>query len=150
MTFRRGQRPDPKDDAANLTDDDVERRLGGDAGLGGPVPERPAPPPVPTPADSATMAFRGDGGGGRRRGGVLWRDVGLVLVLLVFLAVGARVVLPDNSTAVASPSPGASTVAVASPTPRPATPSPTPLVSPSPTPGTLPSEVVPSQPEPTS
>lgn len=139
MTLRRGQRPDPKDDAAHLSDDDVQRRLGGDAGLGGPVPERAAPPPPIVPVSPATTG----GSGGGRRGGVLWRDVGLVLVLLAFLAVGARVVLPDSSAAVASPSPGGSVVAVASPT---ASPSRTQASTASPTAQVLPSENIPSVP----
>jgi hypothetical protein len=144
MTLRRGQRPDPKDEAAKLSDDDVERRLGGDAGLGGPVAERVPPPPPPTPPGPPTIALAGAAGGGRR-GGVLWRDVGLVLVLLAFLAIGARVVLPDSSTASATPTPGASLVAVASPSVAP-TALPTPPASPSPTPPALPSDVIPSLP----
>ena len=136
MTIRRGRGPDPNDDLANLSEDDVEKRLGGDAGLGGPVLPRPTPDPTPPAPPSR---------GGGRGGGVLWRDVGLVLVLLLILGAGARFVLPDNSTAVASPTPGASQVALASPTEvtQPATPTPSPSTAPSPT-TAQPSDVIPS------
>src|SRR5512140_1972547 len=104
MTNRRGRAPDPNDDLTHLSDEDVERRLGGDAGLGGPVPER-VPPPTPPPSSLARS------GRGRRGGGFLWRDVLLVLVLLGFLGAGAQFVLQRPTAAVGSPTPGTSEIA---------------------------------------
>jgi hypothetical protein len=115
MTNRRGRGPDPNDDGTHLSEEEVERRLGGDAGLGGPIPERvAAPAPAPSPGRS-----RRD----RRGGTFLWRDVLLVLVLLGFLGGGAQFVLQRPTSAVGSPTPGTSGVAIASPaTPPTATP----------------------------
>jgi hypothetical protein len=104
MTNRRGRGPEPDDDHTNLSQDDVERRLDGGAGLGGPVAER-VPAVTPTPAPRRPRA---------RGGAVLWRDVLLVLVLLGFLGAGAQFVL-NPASSVSSPGPGSSTVALASP-----------------------------------
>lgn len=131
MTNRRGRRPDPSDDLTHLSDEDVERRLGGDAGLGGPVPQRVAPP-TPPAASSARP------GRGRRGGGFVWRDVLLVLVLLGFLGAGAQFVLQRPTAATGSPSPGTSPVAIASPTGAPPTATPPPL----PTDVVVPSDVI--------
>jgi len=53
MTNRRGSRgkdPNPPDDATHLTEQDVERRLGGGAGLGAVATRAPDPPaPVGKP-----------------------------------------------------------------------------------------------------
>ncbi|HEX5452113.1 MAG TPA: hypothetical protein VFW86_06945, partial [Candidatus Limnocylindrales bacterium] len=51
-------RPNPGDNLTNLSEQDLERRLAGDAGLGGPVPE---PPPPVVPAADAD-AIGADGG----------------------------------------------------------------------------------------
>jgi len=134
MTNRRGQPPDPNDDLSHLSEEDVERRLGGGAGLGGPVPERaiveaPVPAAVPSPQSR------------RSRGGtVLWRDVLLVLVLLGFLGAGAQFVLQRPTAATATATPGTSEVALVSPTASTA-PSPSPTL-PTATQIPLPSDVI--------
>src|SRR5512144_3149206 len=117
MTNRRGRGPDPSDDPTHrthLSEEEVERRLGGGAGLGGPVPDR-VDPPTPSPASPNRS------GGGRRGGALLWRDVLLVLVLLGFLGAGAQFVLQRPTSAVGSPTPGTSAVAIASFTAAPPT-----------------------------
>lgn len=144
MTNRRGRRrPDPGEHPANLSEDDLERRLAGGAGLGGPVASR-APAPIDPgmqiggpdsggpggPRGRGRAVGRGRGDDGGRRRGLIWRDAGLVLVLLVLLAVGARIVIPSEpTTAIASPSAASSEVAaVASPSPT-ATPTATPAAT---------------------
>src|SRR6185369_10878807 len=87
----------------DLSDEEIERRLSGGAGLGS-VTER-APKPAAKPRRQ-----RGRSGGG----GLLFRDVGLVLVLLLFLGAGANFVL-NPAHATNSPTPGSSDVALASP-----------------------------------
>jgi hypothetical protein len=134
MTNRRGNRgqdPNPPDDASHLTEQDVERRLGGGAGLG--AVEARAPEPTPPPGKPPRPPRR------PRGGTVLWRDVFLVLVLLGFLGVGAQFVLQRPSAALIPPSPGASSVALASPT---ALVAPSPTATPELTAIPLPSDVI--------
>jgi hypothetical protein len=128
MSNRRGRGPDKDDALTHLSEDDVERRLGGDAGLGGPVePRAPVAPPPRSPR------------GRSRRRTILWRDAGLVLALLAVLAVGARAVLPgDKVTAQATPSNAPTNVAVASLPASVAPPTPTAAVTDVP----LPSDVI--------
>lgn len=128
------------DQLAHLSDDDVERRLGGGAGLGGPVEPRP---PVATPPPGGRPPSRGRG--------MLWRDGAMAVALLAFLLIGARFALnwqPTSSQATSSP--GSSDVARASETPVPATTTPAPPATPSPTPfEVIPSDLPTATPEPT-
>lgn len=140
MTNRQGRGPDPNDQASHLSEEEVERRLGGDAGLGGPVPECVGPP-APSSASS------GRTGRDKRGGAFLWRDVVLVLVLLGFLGAGAQFVLQRPLAAVGSPTPGTSEVAIASSSAGPiATPPslPTEVVGPTDVIGSLAPEVTPT------
>jgi hypothetical protein len=132
MTDRRGRGSEP-DDLTHLSEEDVERRLDGGAGLGGPVERAPQAPPPPPRARS-------------RRRTVLWRDAGLVLALLAILAVGARAVLPgEPAAAAATPSTAPSNVAVASlpPTSTPAPATPTPAVTGEPVPSDVIGSLIP-------
>lgn len=139
MTERR-DRKTPGDHVAHLSDDDVERRLGGDAGLGDPVEPRP---PAQTPPPGGRPPSRGRG--------MLWRDGALGLALLGFLFLGARFALNwQPTTAEATIRPAASEVARASGTPGVATTTPAPLPTTSPTPfEVIPSDLPTPTPEPT-
>ena len=133
MSNRRGRGPENDDALTHLSQEDVERRLGGGAGLGGPV--EPRPPVAPSP----------EGPRRRARGRtILWRDAGLVLALLAILAVGARAVLPGDETAArATPSGAATEVAVASLPATAGAPTPTALVTDVPVPSDVIGSLIP-------